>query len=183
MESSRADALEQIEEKLAGCRGAGAGTGPGTEPGGDGAGVCAAASEAEQPVVLDADGINALAGHIDVLKERRGRVTILTPHDGEFARLGGRPVLRGPAGGGPERLPRSHGCTLVLKGPQDPDGRPCEGPFWSTPPATPDLPRAAAATCSPGSSPRCWPRGPQRSRRRPAACGSTAGRETWRRRR
>ena len=31
--------------------------------------------------------------------------------------------------------------------------------------------------------PRCWPREPRRSRRRPAAYGSTAGRETWRRRR
>lgn len=42
------------------------------------------------PLVLDADGINAIAGHIDVL---RGRTcpTVLTPHDGEFARLGGDP--------------------------------------------------------------------------------------------
>ena len=45
--------------------------------------------ETEKPVVLDADGINALAGHIDALDARRGRVTILTPHDGEFARVGG----------------------------------------------------------------------------------------------
>ena len=39
------------------------------------------------PVVLDADGINVLSGHIDILRERTG-VTILTPHDGEFARIG-----------------------------------------------------------------------------------------------
>lgn len=45
--------------------------------------------ETEKPVVLDADGINALAGHMDKLDARRGRVTILTPHDGEFARIGG----------------------------------------------------------------------------------------------
>ena len=40
------------------------------------------------PVVVDADGINVLAMHKDIL---RGRAypTILTPHDGEFARLGG----------------------------------------------------------------------------------------------
>lgn len=42
------------------------------------------------PMVLDADGINAVAGHIDVLRESAGPV-ILTPHDGEFARLGGNP--------------------------------------------------------------------------------------------
>ena len=40
------------------------------------------------PVVLDADGINVLAGHIDILRGRTG-TTILTPHDGEFTRLGG----------------------------------------------------------------------------------------------
>ena len=40
------------------------------------------------PVVLDADGINLLRGHMDIL---RGRAfpTVLTPHDGEFARLFG----------------------------------------------------------------------------------------------
>lgn len=39
------------------------------------------------PLVLDADGINAICGHMDVLREREG-VTILTPHEGEFKRLG-----------------------------------------------------------------------------------------------
>lgn len=67
------------------------------------------------PVVLDADGINALAGHMDVLDARRGRVTILTPHDVEFARMGGE--LRG---GDRVKAARdfavSHGCVLVLKG-------------------------------------------------------------------
>lgn len=40
------------------------------------------------PTVLDADGINSLAGHINVLRETACPV-ILTPHDGEFERLGG----------------------------------------------------------------------------------------------
>ena len=40
------------------------------------------------PVVVDADGINLLSGHRDILR-RRQHATILTPHDGEFARLGG----------------------------------------------------------------------------------------------
>lgn len=74
-----------------------------------------------QPVVLDADGIFALAGHMDVLDRRRERgwVTILTPHDKEYADLTGlsldeianadrvRPV---------EAFARTHGCVLVLKG-------------------------------------------------------------------
>lgn len=42
------------------------------------------------PVVLDADGINLLAAHRDMLRGRTG-CTILTPHDGEFARVGGKP--------------------------------------------------------------------------------------------
>ena len=40
------------------------------------------------PVVLDADGINVIAAHKDILRGRNGS-TILTPHDGEFMRLGG----------------------------------------------------------------------------------------------
>jgi len=40
------------------------------------------------PVVLDADGINLLPEHIDLLRGRTGQ-TVLTPHDGEFKRVGG----------------------------------------------------------------------------------------------
>ena len=53
----------------------------------------AARSEVEQvlresaaPVVLDADGINLLAEHIDILRECKAPL-ILTPHPGEMARL------------------------------------------------------------------------------------------------
>ncbi|MCD8147649.1 MAG: NAD(P)H-hydrate dehydratase [Clostridiales bacterium] len=42
----------------------------------------------EPPLVLDADGLNALDGHITILRGRSGP-TVLTPHDGEFARLTG----------------------------------------------------------------------------------------------
>ncbi len=44
--------------------------------------------QAQCPVVVDADGINVLKEHKDIL---RGRAfpTILTPHDGEFLRFGG----------------------------------------------------------------------------------------------
>ena len=57
--------------------------------------------EIQQPMVLDADGINALEGHIDVLDARRDRITVLTPHDGEFARIGGDLTGSRPAGGRP----------------------------------------------------------------------------------
>ena len=69
----------------------------------------------EKPVVLDADGINALTGHIDVLDQRRGRVTILTPHDGEFARIGGD-LSHGDRIRAAKEFAMAHGCVLVLKG-------------------------------------------------------------------
>ena len=40
------------------------------------------------PVIIDADGINVISGHTDILRDRTAP-TILTPHDGEFRRLGG----------------------------------------------------------------------------------------------
>ncbi len=68
------------------------------------------------PLVLDADGLNAVAEHIDVLDTRRDRLTVLTPHDGEFLRLTqGKPI-------GSDRVDaalafaRQHSCVLVLKG-------------------------------------------------------------------
>lgn len=51
--------------------------------------VKAVLENAQCPVVLDADGINVLAQHKDILRGRRFP-TILTPHDGEFLRFGGR---------------------------------------------------------------------------------------------
>ena len=40
------------------------------------------------PVILDADGINLVSGHKDLLRGR-DKPTILTPHEGEFLRLWG----------------------------------------------------------------------------------------------
>jgi ADP-dependent NAD(P)H-hydrate dehydratase / NAD(P)H-hydrate epimerase len=39
------------------------------------------------PLVIDADGLNAVAVRTDLLQLRRDRVTVLTPHPGEMARL------------------------------------------------------------------------------------------------
>ncbi len=38
------------------------------------------------PIVLDADGINAFSGHIDLLSKTKAQI-VLTPHNGEFKRL------------------------------------------------------------------------------------------------
>ena len=77
-----------------------------------------------QPLVLDADGINALAGHIDELQCRRNRVTVLTPHEGEFARIGDLSAGREASA---EAFAAAHGVYLILKGHRTviaaPDGR------------------------------------------------------------
>lgn len=67
----------------------------------------------EGPLVLDADGINILSGHKDIL---RGRVfpTILTPHDGEFSRIGGK--ITTDRIGSAAALAKDLGCIVVLKG-------------------------------------------------------------------
>ncbi len=49
------------------------------------------AEKIEVPLVLDADGINAIDGEVDILKNRRGR-TIITPHPGEMAKLMGKTI-------------------------------------------------------------------------------------------
>ena len=67
---------------------------------------------AECPVVLDADGINVMAAHRDILRGRTAP-TILTPHAGEFSRLGGQPGDRQTAA---EEMAKDLGCIVLLKG-------------------------------------------------------------------
>jgi len=50
--------------------------------------VKAVLENAKCPVVVDADGITLLKAHKDILRGRKA-ATILTPHDGEFLRMGG----------------------------------------------------------------------------------------------
>lgn len=54
--------------------------------------VSALVEESQIPLVIDADGINALASNIDVLKRAKS-TPVLTPHPGEMARLLGCSVL------------------------------------------------------------------------------------------
>ena len=65
------------------------------------------------PVVVDADGINLLAKHMDILRERHAP-TILTPHAGEFVRIGGD--NKADRVTETERFAKEYGCILLLKG-------------------------------------------------------------------
>lgn len=75
--------------------------------------VQAVLENAKCPVVLDADGINVLREHKDIL---RGRAypTILTPHDGEFIRFGGTISENRMASAA--HFAREWNCILLLKG-------------------------------------------------------------------
>lgn len=66
----------------------------------------------EGPVVVDADGINLLAAHKDLLRGRQ-YPTILTPHMGEFARIGEVKPSREETA---VSFAREQGCILLLKG-------------------------------------------------------------------
>lgn len=75
--------------------------------------VRAVLEKAECPVVVDADGINVLSAHRDLLRGRKSP-TILTPHDGEFARLGG--VIGEDRMAAAAALAEELGCVVLLKG-------------------------------------------------------------------
>jgi NAD(P)H-hydrate epimerase len=66
------------------------------------------------PLILDADGLNALRGQADALAGQR----ILTPHPGEFARLLGMEVSQVQAARQAlaVEFAAKHGVVLVLKG-------------------------------------------------------------------
>lgn len=105
-------AVPAISERLKTCDACLIGCGLGKSAG-TFAAVRAVLENAHCPVVVDADGINLLEGHIDVLRGAACPV-ILTPHDGEFRRFGGE--LSGSRCSAAWRLHRDTGATVLLKG-------------------------------------------------------------------
>jgi NAD(P)H-hydrate epimerase len=73
-----------------------------------------------KPLVIDADGLNALAGHLGVLRATSDvrRVTILTPHPGEMSRLTGKSVkaVQADRSALAKRFAKTNRIVLVLKG-------------------------------------------------------------------
>lgn len=73
-----------------------------------------------KPLVIDADGLNALIGHLDLLRRTQdaGCDTILTPHPGEMMRLLGKRIGSGES----ERkniaktFASGYNCIVILKG-------------------------------------------------------------------
>ena len=75
--------------------------------------VQAVLQEFDGPIVLDADGINVLKAHKNILRGRTSP-TILTPHDGEFIRFGGS--LTEDRAASAAALANDLGVIVVLKG-------------------------------------------------------------------
>ncbi len=75
------------------------------------------AAECSIPMVIDADGLNALAGHVELLKSLHAPA-VLTPHPGEMSRLARRPTseIQGDRIGAAARFAQEFGVTCVLKG-------------------------------------------------------------------
>ena len=100
--------LPMLENMDAVLMGPGLGISPGTE-----AVVTTVLRQYDGPVVLDADGINLMTAHKDILRGRTAP-TILTPHAGEFVRFGG--VLSGDRTESAVKLAEDLGCIVLLKG-------------------------------------------------------------------
>jgi hydroxyethylthiazole kinase-like uncharacterized protein yjeF len=70
-----------------------------------------------EPLILDADGLNALADELGLLAKRTAP-TILTPHPKEMSRLSGQSVgeIQSDRIAAARAFAEQHGVTLVLKG-------------------------------------------------------------------
>ncbi len=87
------------------------------------------------PVILDADGLNCLAGRTDLLHRCKAPITI-TPHPGELARLTGirQATITADPWDAARGTARASGLTVVLKG-----AHTCIAPVQSDAPAQDEL--------------------------------------------
>ena len=105
---------EEILEKAKGCGAALIGPGLGQSERAERL-VLRLLRELTCPVILDADGLNIVSRHMNVLDERES-LTVLTPHDGEFARLSGCQLPVVDRLSAAREFAARHHCILVLKG-------------------------------------------------------------------
>ncbi len=91
------------------------------------------------PMVIDADGLNALPENLAVLADCKGE-TILTPHPGEMGRLTGQKIsdIQNDRVGAARRFVEEHGCHLILKGARTLIAAP-GGPIYVNPTGNPAL--------------------------------------------
>jgi NAD(P)H-hydrate epimerase len=79
-----------------------------------------AISEIDKPMVIDADGLSALVGHLEFLRtpNTEHRTPILTPHPGEMAKLMGISIKKVQANRKDitQKFAKDYKVTVVLKG-------------------------------------------------------------------
>ncbi|MBI5562129.1 MAG: NAD(P)H-hydrate dehydratase [Deltaproteobacteria bacterium] len=96
------------------------------------------------PMVIDADGLNALAGRLDLLRKTRAPI-VLTPHPGELARLLDMKTADVQSGriGAASALAAKTGAAVVLKGAATVIASP-DGAVWINPTGNAGLATAGA---------------------------------------
>jgi NAD(P)H-hydrate epimerase len=106
--------------------------------------VRALVGELARPMVVDADGLGALVGHLDVL-DGAAAPRLLTPHPGEMARLAGTSVaaIQGDRLGAVRDFCMRHRVWLVLKGAHSVIGGP-DGALAINPTGNPGMATAGA---------------------------------------
>lgn len=110
------DDLEEMEKFLEGIDAVA--MGPGMGLGAYGKKVFEKIIKIEKNLLIDADGLNILSKNLNLLEERKGFTTILTPHEGEFARLTGRSLeeIKNNRKTVAEEFAKKYKVILVLKG-------------------------------------------------------------------
>ncbi|MFQ8698121.1 MAG: NAD(P)H-hydrate dehydratase, partial [Peptoniphilus harei] len=92
--------------------------GPGMGLGAYGQEVFKRTIKIEKNLLIDADGLNILSKNLNLLEERKDLTTILTPHEGEFARLTGLSLdeIKNNRKEVAEEFAKKYKVILVLKG-------------------------------------------------------------------
>ena len=110
------DDLEEMEKFLEGIDAIA--MGPGMGLGAYGKKVFEKIIKIEKNLLIDADGLNILSKNLNLLEEREDFTTILTPHEGEFARLTGLSLdeIKNNRKAVAEEFAKKYKVILVLKG-------------------------------------------------------------------
>ncbi len=102
--------------------------------------VRAVLEQFELPIVLDADALNALVGQLEVLRRRRSRQVVITPHPGEMGRLLGTTSdeVQGQRIEVAQKFARDFEVFVILKGHRTLIAAP-DGQVWVNPTGNPGM--------------------------------------------
>jgi NAD(P)H-hydrate epimerase len=117
------------------------------------------------PLVLDADGLNAFAGHMEFFRQdlRPPGATVFTPHPGEMARLTGKTTagIQAQRAAVAREFAQQFGVTLVLKGFRTLIAGP-DGQVWVNPTGNPGMDTGGTGDVLTGLIAGLWAQFPNR---------------------